>query len=263
MFWRKPRATIDAETIDWVLECWEWLDEVLGPVDAEPQRQLLMPSRTEFPDTRLVGHARADHYFKLVREKCGMQDWPVDLKAQARGTDLGASIVFGGHIKAQPPLGSFQLRRNAAVITYDPGILDQPIQLIATFAHELAHYLLKSWHCEPPGGAELEELATDLATVHMGFGLFGANTAFEFKQTANYDNQGWQTGGAGYLGENGWCFALALFCEVLDIEASTYQDYAKSTVAAQIKKNRAYIAAKPEMVRNIRSSTVASDEMMK
>ena len=254
MFWRKSRPTIDHDTVEWILECWQWLDEILQPIDAAPQRALIFPSRSEFPDTVLNGQRKAEYYFDLVREKCGMSQWPAELRAQDPARDLGKNIVFGRHVKTSPPLGTFQAKGNAAIITYDPAIVDDPIQLVATFAHELAHYVLRTFPQLPPGGNDLEELATDLATVHLGFGLFGANTAFNFSQETNYDRQGWSTSRSGYLGENGWCFACALFAEILGVDTASYQAYAKPSVASQIKKNRHYISSNPEMVRNCRSA---------
>lgn len=252
MFWRKKRPTIDTETVDWILECWQWLDEVLGPVDAGPPRQMIRPSRSLFPDTSLKGHQKAEHYFARVQALCGLGDWPVELKAQAPAPDLGQSVVFAAQ-QSRKALGTFRTKGNAAVITYDPGQLNDPIQLIATFAHELAHYVLLNARDDPPGGPELEELATDLATVHLGFGLFGANAAFSFKQSTDFDRQGWSSSRSGYLGEGGWCFACALFAEILEIEPETYRAYTKDSVAAQIRKDRLYLASKPEIVRNCRS----------
>jgi hypothetical protein len=40
------------------------------------------------------------------------------------------------------PHGTFQAtEENEVIITYNPSLASQPIQLVATFAHELAHYL--------------------------------------------------------------------------------------------------------------------------
>ena len=249
MFWRKARPTAGTDTIEWMLETWEWLDGILLPVDAEPPRQFIYPSRKLFPDTDKCGHARAEHYFALVQEYAGLQDLPVTLRAQAPVPDI--ALGWAKLETGTTALGTFQVRGNTAVITYDPGITSNPVQFIATMAHELAHYALAYAKDAPPGGEELMELATDLATVHMGFGLFGANTAFNFEQRTDYDRQGWQSSRSGYLGEGGWCFACALFAEI--VGAAIEPAYTKASVAAQIAKNRAYLSAHPEIVRNMRS----------
>lgn len=250
MFWRKKRAGIDTDTIEWMLETWVWLDGILLPVDAEPLRSFVHPSRKLFADTALQGHARADHYFKLVQQYAGLEELPVTLRAQSPVPDvtLGLSkLQTGSHA-----LGTFQARGNAAIITYDPGIVSDPIQFIATMAHELAHYALAYAKDGPPGGEDLLELATDLATVHMGFGLFGANAAFTFQQHTDFDRQGWSSARSGYLSEGTWCFACALFAEITKAEIDPA--YMKSSVASQIARNRQYLAARPEIVRNLRAA---------
>ncbi len=199
MFWRK-RPTVDVETEAWVLETWLWLDTMLGPVNEDDGRELILPSAKRFPDTQKLGHERADHYFGLVREYCGMKDWPCNLVAQDVRSPLEMNPVFGP-MSASGALGTFQGQGSSAAITYDPGLLDNPVMLIATFVHELSHYLLLSQPSEPPGSPDLEELATDLATVYLGFGLFGANAAFSF----NANNDGWRASRSGYLSEATWC----------------------------------------------------------
>lgn len=250
MFWRKKQVGIDADTMEWMLETWEWLDGILLPVDAEPARSFVYPSRKLFPDTALQGQARAEHYFKLVQQYAGLYELPVSLRAQHPVPDvaLGLSKLQTG----SRTLGTFRARGNTAIITYDPGIVSDPVQFIATMAHELAHYSLTYAKDDPPGGTELLELATDLATVHMGFGLFGANAAFDFKQHTDFDRQGWSSARNGYLSESTWCFACALFAEIINAQIDAA--YMKASVAAQIARNRNYLAARPEIVRNLRTA---------
>lgn len=250
MFWRTKRATIDADTMEWILETWEWLDGILLPIDADPARSFVYPSRKLFPDTEFKGQARAEHYFKFVQQYAGLEELPVTLRAQSPVPDaaIGLSKLHTG----SHALGTFQVSGNSAIITYDPGIVSDPVQFIATMAHELAHYALAYAKHEPPGGEELLELATDLATVHMGFGLFGANAAFNFQQHTDFDRQGWTSARNGYLSESTWCFASALFAEILG--AAIDKAYVKPSVAAQIARNRQYLAARPEIVRNLRTA---------
>lgn len=245
------RATIDDEELAWQVETWRWLDGVLGQVDAEPRRDLITPDRTWMPDATVTGHDRALHYFELVRARCGMQEWPCDLVAQEPTFDPASSLPFYDG-KSQGAAGTFGIEGNRIVITYAPSLVGQPIPLVATFVHELAHYLLLNARDEPPGGIEAMEPATDLATVHLGFGLFGANSAFNFAQFTDFDRQGWRTSRQGYLSEREWSFAIALFCEILAVAPETYKGFVKETIAAQIAKNRAYLKANPGIVRDLR-----------
>lgn len=254
MFWRKKRPTIDREAAEWQIDCWLWLDRVLGPIAGEPRRELILPGRARFPDTKAKGRQKALHYFELVRAYCGARDWPCELVEQ--GERRQVSLGFAVEREDRPaPLGTFRVDGRKAIITYDPKLLDDPIQLVATLVHEMAHYLLAAHPMPPPGGDDAVEFSTDLATVHLGFGLFGANAAFNFHQHTDFDRQGWSYARGGYLSESEWCFANAVFMEILTIPEAVYRDYAKASVTASIRKNRAYLQANPGMTASLRRTS--------
>lgn len=260
MFWRKPRATADEHEIEWILECWQWLDEVLGPVPRAPFGSFILPSRRLFPDTELKGHAKAEYYLRLVQEHSGLQDWPVDLLAQSPQPKLGNSIVFAPQ-STSSALGTFRFDGNRGLITYSPDLLEEPMNLIATLIHELSHFVLLQSASPPPGGEELEELATDLAMAHLGFGLFGANSASSERPVTELNYEGWATSHSGYFSESLWSFSCALYAELLKVDAATYQDYVKPRIGGMISKNRAFLKAKPELVSRLQPSTSALDPM--
>ncbi len=60
MFWRARRPHVDQEDEAWLIECWQWLTGLLGPIDGDPPRQLVLPARQFFPATEATGHARAE-----------------------------------------------------------------------------------------------------------------------------------------------------------------------------------------------------------
>lgn len=247
MLWRKS-ATAAKHEQEWIAETWDWLDDLLGPVHGA--RRLVLPQRATFPDTPAKGHARAEHYFRLVCAICGVPSEKFELLAQAPRPYLPPSLAHGS-LTSKMPLGTYQQQENAAVITYDPAIVDDPLDLIATLVHEIAHDLLGGAAEPPPGGEELSELATDLACAHLGFGLFGANTAFAFTQVLDFDRQGWQARSHGYLSEALWCYATALFCELTGTNAEVYKIHCKGSVQSAITKNRAYFTANPQIIRGI------------
>ena len=257
MFWRK-RASIDSEELEWFAATWEWLDSINGPVDRAAPRQLILPNRHYFPDpdTELEGHARAVHYFDKVKDYCRMTEWHCEISPQAERLGLKASAALG-EMSSSGALGTYSRAGNTAVITYDPELAraDSPEQLIATFAHELSHYRLENAIAPIPGGSDCAELATDLCTVHLGFGLFGANNAFVYKQTSSFDSQGWSYQRSGYLSEPMWTFANAAFVELIGAPPEAYAEFAKYSIAAGMKKNRAYLKANPNIIGGLRSST--------
>jgi hypothetical protein len=251
MFWRTRRPHVDAEDEAWLIECWRWLTDLLGPVDGEPPRQLLLPSRQFFPVPKATGHARAHHYFDLVQGYMGLADRGYQLAAQPERPNLGSSVAFGA-MESKGAAGTYSVPGNTARITYDPGILNDPMKTVAVFAHELAHDILLRQPTEPPGGSDLEEFATDLATVHLGFGLFGANVAFEFSQFTDFDRQGWSYSRSGYLGESEWSFALALFLALQGREPKETDGFLKQHLSSMVRRAHKYLVANPDVIAHLR-----------
>lgn len=253
MFWTR-RATIDADEREWISQCWLWLDTLLGPVCSEPPRELILPGRGHFPDTNKLGHEKALYYFNLTKSYCGLEDEAVDLVAQPERMGLQGNSVFAMQSRSDTA-GTYSRTSNTAIVTYDPALLDHPTKLIATFAHELAHELITSYEADTPGGVELHELATEIAVAHLGFGLFGANAAFEFKPIIDVGGQGWSSSRGGYLSEAMWSYANALFMELRDIPEDGYSSFAKANISRMIARNRKFLQVNPDIVGQLRSSS--------
>ena len=95
-------------------------------------------------------------------------------------------------------------------IAIDSANLQDPQALVATLAHELCHVHLISDGRIDPDRPDHEPL-TDLLTVFLGFGIFNANTAVQFKQFEDGVMQGWSSSRQGYLPEEAFGYALALY----------------------------------------------------
>ncbi len=103
------------------------------------------------------------------------------------------------------------------VIGIEATTLRDPMVLVAVLAHELAHERLLGEGRINRGEMD-HEPTTDLATVFFGLGIFGANCSVHFSQHANAGSSGWKSGRMGYLSEEVWAYALALW-------ATTRRDY--------------------------------------
>jgi hypothetical protein len=135
------------------------------------------------------------------------------------------------------PLGTFAVtEEQEVVITYNPSLLSKPEQMVATFAHELAHYLTATAKEPPPGGWENWEFATDITATFLGFGVFMANSTFSFKQFLDADAQGWQSSHNGYLSEAENSYALAIFLALKRIPLEEVLSYLKPNLRKMLKK---------------------------
>jgi len=241
---------LDPDVEDWCLETWAWLMANLGGMARLRQASLVLATREFFPPTEAQGHERALYVFERVKSLMGLEEWPARLEPFARPQvqRVGplALIQTGGTAN-----GTFRVENGEAVIGYASDLVGDPRHMIATFSHELAHYLLGSIRGAIPGGNELHELATELTVAHAGFGVFGANKAFHFEQQQDAFAQGWRSSRSGYFSERTWAFALALFTTLRGGEIPHGQ--LKPSIAELARKAERYLKRNEDLVASLRA----------
>jgi hypothetical protein len=243
---------LDREDEEWQRDTWGWLLAHLGGIDALRSAPLVTPSPAFFPRTEAKGHELAEEIFALVKRHAGMAQWHCRLVLQLPRPDLRVGEPMAlKPVSGGDPAGAFSVEGNEVVITYDPAALTQPTALVATFAHELAHYRLAS-RGAPPGGAQTSEFATDLTTVYLGFGLFGANSAFTFQQHQSVMLQGWSWSRLGYLDQRNWCFALAVFLALRKQPLTDARPFLRPHLFADLGKASRYLARRPQLLAALR-----------
>ncbi len=208
-----PRLPIDRDELDFQLATFKWLTGQFGAVG---ETMLVLPTPEFFPLSGARGEAGVRELFDHVRAAAGMSDWPCELRAGKRDipTEAGNAHLLR-HEGAPAPCGTFRVAEGVGgrhgVITYNPGMEHDQGGLVATFAHELGHYLMATAAGTPPGGWDLHELHTDLAAVYLGFGIFLANSARNFSQYQSAGEIGWSSRTQGYLSEGALVTATAIF----------------------------------------------------
>ena len=235
----RSRLPIDRDEYDWLLAVFAWLVQTIDRDKAYREARTILPTIDFFPPSRLEGHARAVELFEQVRGHAGMEAWPCRLVA---GEAERETRIAPGHAlkhEYSAPGGTFGHDGSGYVITYNPSALARPADLVATFAHELSHYLIHADGSMPPGGAELEEHATDVAAVFLGFGVFVANGAKNFAQFQNASESGWEMRRQGYLNEEALTAALAMFVrmagEDADAAEAALKDYLRGVFRGTLK----------------------------
>jgi len=254
---------IDQDTIEWEFETFEWLFESFGGFQQFLGAELVRPTDEYFPIGKgLSGHALAEALFAQVRSLARMDQWPCQLVAQETGPDpmVGEGQLLQG--LETLPGGTFQVDRqesesggadHTVIITYDPNLLSDPMSLVATFAHELSHYLLAAAPSLPPGDEELLEHATDLTAVYLGFGIFMANSSFRFAQFGDAFSMGWSTRRQGYMTERELVFALAIFASLHDLPADLVTEHLKPDLAKLFGRATRTVKAEIERVSALRN----------
>ena len=169
----RARCPCDVAAKCWIEERLKWLDERFED-NAFQGTPIILPTRRFFPDP----FDGSDHAVgALLYRVCGyMEVDPNRVDLQFR-TDVGKLWLINDGGKYLPPgaAGTFQQNDDGFLITVDRSEIGDPMNLVGTFAHELAHArLMGEGHmC----GDEFDnEILTDLTTVHFGLGLFLANS---------------------------------------------------------------------------------------
>lgn len=250
MFW-SVTSPLEADDEEWQLACWRWLLENFGGAATARARPLILPTGAFFRHPKAEGHAAALDWFAQVAGHFGIDANDFDLVAQDEAVDPVVGPMQVVVNAPASPAGTFSMAESGRLtISYDRRLLAQPMQLIATLAHELSHPLLLSVPEEPPGGAEMEEFATDLAVTFFGFGIFNSNTAAMFRQfsDAGTGTQGWSMDRQGYLSPAERAFALALFVHGRAEDERQARDHLEPGPLAYFKKAAKYLAAHPHIV---------------
>jgi len=88
-----------------------------------------------------------------------------------------------------------------------------PEQLVGVLVHEVAH-AYRYEHGLVLMDRDLEELATDLTTIYLGFGLFTVNNTYRYRSMGDTEGyavyHGWSERSAGYLAPEEMSFLLAV-----------------------------------------------------
>ncbi|MBY0401270.1 hypothetical protein K2X89_13310, partial [Myxococcota bacterium] len=138
------------------------------------------------------------------------------------------------------------------IIAFDPRLEARPEALVATFAHELGHYLLDTVAELPPGGEEFEEPMADLAAVFLGFGVFTCNSAFDFRQDFDGKWMQWECTTHGYLPEDTLAFALGLFMRVYDVDPDSVVPHLDPNPRRYLAEALAQIDSIPEEIESLK-----------
>lgn len=237
------RRFLDEDDEAWQIETWQWMLREFGGTADLRRSPFVLPTREFFPPGPDTGRARAEHVFQTVKKLARMEDWPCELIDQPRRAELRVADLGSLKPITSPPGGTFLIRDGVAQISYDPSDLEKPINLIATFAHELAHYRLSRVPSEPPGGHDLHEFATDLCAVYLGFGVFAANSAFNFKQANEFSGSSWQYQRSGYLSQRALVFALAIFLKLRGQKMDAVGVHMKDYLYTDLSKAWKYLGA--------------------
>ena len=169
--WFRPTCPVDSQAKAWIEERLDWLSNEFG-LDVFPRRALILPHADSFPDKYDASEESARVLLDRVCRHMGADPILVELELFTNPDGFGLVNDRGQYLPGNAGLYDEQSHRT--VIHLETSQLEDPMTLVGTMAHELAHFRLLGEN--RISGDEFDhELLTDLTVVFHGLGIFLAN----------------------------------------------------------------------------------------
>jgi len=239
MNWFTPKCPVVAEDKAWIEESMLWLIEEFGR-DAILEARVVLPTDEFFPDH--FSEAEED-VRALVDRVCGymgVDPERVELEFFTDENIEARSALPFNEYSHSGVAGHYRKRRDKFLINIESSQLTDPMFLVATSAHELGHVRLLG-EGRVSAAFEDHEPLTDLLTVFLGLGVFTGNSVFRFRQWTDAFSQGWQTERRGYMSEEMFGYALALFARVRGEHRPEWSKHLHGNVGDYFKSAHKYL----------------------
>jgi hypothetical protein len=225
--WLFPLPLATPEQREWVDRRFGWLTQQFGE-SALRKARVILPSASYFPD-RFDGKPEdIQRMMERVCEYMAVDPEGIDLYMyDGSGPDLGPGHVVKGEGYAA---GLYQ-KSERFRIGIEKSQAAAPMSLVATLAHELAHVLLSGGGRVAREEEDFEPL-TDLATVFLGLGIFGANSCVNDSGWRTAGWSGWKVSRLGYLSQSTWSYALARWAKLRGDRNSAWIRHLRSDIRA-------------------------------
>lgn len=244
MLFGKPKPTVTPEDKDWIEEAFLWFEQEYTS-DYLKSVKILVPTKEFFPIDFKGTQENAEQLTKMICEHMFIKDVKIDLHFfNDKPIELAEGIVIAQN---QSGMGGYQNKNRLGTYAekghgkYSIGIeldlLKNPVNLIATIAHELSHLVLLG----EDRLKENDEELTDLNCIALGFGIFTCNSIFKFNQWQGSSYSGWQTQTSGYIPEQVATYALALLTKYQGRDYSSWIDYLNPSPKKMFKRNMEYL----------------------
>jgi len=207
----------------------------------------MLPDDRCFPD-RYDGSEEAFHLiFRRVAKAMQVDSEEIEVELFGTDDDPVRELLpyYSGTTKDAAGLYYHDPTKFARIEIHHEQLKD-PLGLVATIAHELGHVILLRPGLVDGDEPKMEPL-NDLLTVFLGFGVFTANSAFQFKQYGDHKRQGWSTSRLGYLSEELFGYALARFALERGEVKPAWANFLATNVAAYFKQSTAWMKEHREL----------------
>ena len=205
-----PRCPVDPPARAWLDRRWAWLESQFGPESAR-RCDVVLPRPEFFPDPYHATEDDARGVFGRVCGFMGIDPRCVELSLFEGGSPFASSPLFVG--RWEGAAGLYQRDGDLFRIWVESASLHEPVGMVATMAHELAHVHLLGHGRVSPDEEDHEPL-TDLLTVYLGLGVLSANSVVSEGYWHDGNLSGWSLSRRGYTDMRSYGYALARFARL-------------------------------------------------
>lgn len=236
----KSKPLLDTQEQQWLIDTFMWAIENFGSDYFINNTQLVLPNYQCFPDPVSSIEEMASKVFERVVGYAGMQTWPIQLVGPAQlKPQVFPHFAFNEHLRGEasqlivpPP--------HKVNVSFNPNQINQPQDLVASFAGTLGTIMIHHVGVLPPGGKEFLPQASDALACFLGFGVMMSNTVYQFKGGCGSCYNPYANRQAA-LNESQTLFMHALVCHFKGHNDS--KKYLKPHLRSQFKKAQKEIKA--------------------
>ncbi len=231
--WGQELTADDRRWLDWR---WSWLIDQFG---TNFNREIVLTEPEYFPDGYHYDESSVERYLRRVCDYMDVDRERIQLHYYEESPDV---VVRD---RSRTTAGLYIESNDHFQIWIETKQIADPLALVATLAHELAHVRLLGERRVSPEVFD-HELLTDLLTIYLGMGVFTANSAIReaYWQEGNYS--GWQMSRQGYLPMPMLGYALALLASSRGEGNPPWLRYLRSDVRSHFKQSMKLIQSAGE-----------------
>ncbi len=210
LFGGSAECPVDPRTREWLDSRWRWVCDQLAAFPTAAA-EVPLPTPKFFPER--YDATDFDTIQTLFGRVCGymrLDPNTFTLRLFDDGHPPPNDFWLGGLRREGRANGYYERSADGCTIWLNMGILESPLRLVATMAHELAHEHLLGRGRVTDDTPDHEPL-TDLVTVYLGLGVITANGVIQEANWTDGRMSGWSISRNGYLDMPAYGYALALF----------------------------------------------------
>jgi hypothetical protein len=242
MFGLRPKLPVTDEERNWVDDGFLRLERALGEKRMR-QCTVILPTDEFFPDPYDRSGAALESIFRRICSYMHVDRSLVELAEIPDVSELVEILPEYRHSSHDPAGLHFGKEHGGkSEIAVRKSLLKDPLTVVATIAHELGHVILLDGGHLPRDAEDMEPM-TDLVTVYLGLGVFTANAARRFVQYQDDRRYGWSMSRHGYLPEEVYGYALALFAKQRSESKPLWAEFLCTNVRTYLRQSARWLEA--------------------